>query len=133
VLNGGKAPAFSAASLAEGTAPALGAFKRTSPYLQQPIFNSYQCEHEMLRCAVQPTPGRRALQLRTARPSARATNMPAWQRQPGPPSAASASCCCSPTHGAAPHPPPRPPPLPPSPRPGTSSAWRTRTCRWRTR
>jgi glycine dehydrogenase len=49
VLNGGKAPAFTAASLAESTQPALGAFKRTSPYLQQPIFNSYQCEHEMLR------------------------------------------------------------------------------------
>ena len=27
----------------------LGAFKRETPYMQQPIFNLYQSEHEMLR------------------------------------------------------------------------------------
>ena len=28
---------------------ALGSFKRSSPFLQQPIFNLYHSEHEMLR------------------------------------------------------------------------------------
>lgn len=40
VLGGGKA-APSAESLAAAASPRLGAFKRTSTYMQQPIFNSY--------------------------------------------------------------------------------------------
>ncbi|WIA42495.1 hypothetical protein OEZ86_008483 [Tetradesmus obliquus] len=49
VLNGGKAAGFTAASLAPSVQPALGSFQRSSPFLQQQIFNSYHCEHEMLR------------------------------------------------------------------------------------
>lgn len=49
VLNGGKAPGFTAESLAPAVNPALGSFARSSPFMQQPIFNSYHCEHEMLR------------------------------------------------------------------------------------
>jgi glycine dehydrogenase len=49
VLNNGSAPGFSASSLAASVSPALGPFTRSSAFLQQPIFNSYQCEHEMLR------------------------------------------------------------------------------------
>lgn len=49
VLNGGKAPGFTAAGLAPGVQPALGQFARTSAFMTQPIFNSYQCEHDMLR------------------------------------------------------------------------------------
>ncbi len=41
---GVKAPASFGASSAN-----LGAFARTSPYLQHPVFNSYHTEHEMLR------------------------------------------------------------------------------------
>jgi hypothetical protein len=41
VLNGGKAAGFTAASLAPSVQPALGAFKRSSSFLQQQIFNSY--------------------------------------------------------------------------------------------
>lgn len=49
VLNGGKAAGFSAESLAESVESRLGNFKRNSKYLQQPIFNLYHSEHEMLR------------------------------------------------------------------------------------
>eukprot|EP00884_Botryococcus_braunii_P013742 jgi/Botrbrau1/22369/Bobra.0002s0046.1 len=49
VLNGGKAPAFSAESLAPSVAGGVGSFARTSTYLRQPIFNVYHSEHEMLR------------------------------------------------------------------------------------
>jgi glycine dehydrogenase len=49
VLNGGKAAGFSAESLAESATEQLGSFKRTSDFLQQPIFNVYHSEHEMLR------------------------------------------------------------------------------------
>ncbi|KAI8477420.1 MAG: glycine cleavage system, P protein [Monoraphidium minutum] len=52
VLNGGAAPGFTAASLAPGAAPAIAAgspFARTSKFMTQPIFNSYHCEHDMLR------------------------------------------------------------------------------------
>mmetsp|Transcript_15918 Transcript_15918/g.38750 ORF Transcript_15918/g.38750 Transcript_15918/m.38750 type:complete len:1038 (-) Transcript_15918:416-3529(-) len=49
-LNGGKAPAFSAESLAPSVKshndPALA---RTSAYLTHPVFNAYHSEHEMLR------------------------------------------------------------------------------------
>ncbi len=41
VLNGGKAPAFTAESLAGKVGSALGPFARTSTYMQQPIFNAY--------------------------------------------------------------------------------------------
>ena len=41
VLNGGKAAGFTAASLAPSVQPALGSFQRSSPFLQQQIFNSY--------------------------------------------------------------------------------------------
>jgi hypothetical protein len=41
VLNGGKAPGFSAESLAGGVSTALGSFARSSGFMQQPIFNSY--------------------------------------------------------------------------------------------
>jgi len=41
VLNGGKAPGFTAESLAPAVNPALGSFARSSPFMQQPIFNSY--------------------------------------------------------------------------------------------
>jgi glycine dehydrogenase len=41
VLNGGKAPGFSAESLAGGVTTALGSFERSSSFMQQPIFNSY--------------------------------------------------------------------------------------------
>eukprot|EP00879_Flechtneria_rotunda_P015478 GHRR01016186.1.p1 GENE.GHRR01016186.1~~GHRR01016186.1.p1 ORF type:complete len:867 (+),score=288.87 GHRR01016186.1:388-2601(+) len=49
VFNGGKAAPFTAASLAPSVQPHLAGFRRSSPFLQQPIFNSYHCEHEMLR------------------------------------------------------------------------------------
>ncbi|KAK9846586.1 hypothetical protein WJX81_007159 [Elliptochloris bilobata] len=49
LLNGGKDPGFSAASLAEEVGEPLGGFGRTSKFLQQPIFNLYHSEHEMLR------------------------------------------------------------------------------------
>jgi len=47
-LNGGKAAAFTAASLA----PSVGGeytLARKSSYLQHPVFNSYHSEHEMVR------------------------------------------------------------------------------------
>ena len=46
--NGARAP-FTAASLAPSVSPALGAFARSSPFMTQPIFNSYHNEHDMLR------------------------------------------------------------------------------------
>ncbi|KAJ9528359.1 hypothetical protein QJQ45_014338 [Haematococcus lacustris] len=49
ILNGGKPAPFTATSLAEGVAAGVGPFQRTSPFLQQPIFNSYHNEHDMLR------------------------------------------------------------------------------------
>lgn len=51
ILNGGKAAPFTAAQLAPGVQAGVGAFKRTSAFLQQPIFNSYHNEHDMLRWA----------------------------------------------------------------------------------
>jgi hypothetical protein len=41
VLNGGKAAGFTAESLAASASTALGSFKRSSAFMQQPIFNSY--------------------------------------------------------------------------------------------
>jgi glycine dehydrogenase len=41
VLNGGKGAGFTAESLAAGVDPALGSFKRSSPFMQQPVFNNY--------------------------------------------------------------------------------------------
>jgi glycine dehydrogenase len=49
VLAGNADPGFSAESLAPSVTPALGAFARTSPFLQHPVFNSYHSEHELLR------------------------------------------------------------------------------------
>lgn len=49
ILNNGSAPDFSAESLAPEVEEHLGSFKRTSKFLQQPIFNLYHSEHEMLR------------------------------------------------------------------------------------
>jgi glycine dehydrogenase len=49
VLNGGKAAGFSAESLANSVKEQFGDFRRTSDFLQQPIFNIYHSEHEMLR------------------------------------------------------------------------------------
>lgn len=41
VLAGGKAPGFTAESLAPQVAGGVGAFERTSPFLQHPVFNAY--------------------------------------------------------------------------------------------
>lgn len=49
VLNGGKAASFSAESLAASVEADVGAFKRTSTFMQHPVFNSYTSEHELLR------------------------------------------------------------------------------------
>ena len=49
ILNGGSQPAFSAESLAPKVPGGVGAFQRSSPFLQQPIFNEMHSEHEMLR------------------------------------------------------------------------------------
>jgi hypothetical protein len=49
ILAGGKAVGFTAESLAGDVAGGVGSFARTSPFLQQPIFNSYHNEHDMLR------------------------------------------------------------------------------------
>ena len=50
VLNHGKAPGFTAVSLAESTeSPLKGSLQRSSPFMTQSVFNSYHCEHEMLR------------------------------------------------------------------------------------
>lgn len=49
VLAGGSDPGFTSESLAPSVAPALGAFQRTSSFLEHPVFNSYHTEHELLR------------------------------------------------------------------------------------
>ncbi len=49
VLNCGREPPFSAASLAPAVEGGVGAFARSSTFLQQPIFNTYHNEHDMLR------------------------------------------------------------------------------------
>eukprot|EP01026_Neomeris_dumetosa_P003920 TRINITY_DN1104_c0_g1_i2.p1 TRINITY_DN1104_c0_g1~~TRINITY_DN1104_c0_g1_i2.p1 ORF type:complete len:1060 (-),score=183.43 TRINITY_DN1104_c0_g1_i2:273-2987(-) len=49
ILNGGSAPAFSVSTLAPEVENGVGPLKRTSAFLQQPIFNMYHSEHEMLR------------------------------------------------------------------------------------
>mmetsp|Transcript_39939 Transcript_39939/g.94889 ORF Transcript_39939/g.94889 Transcript_39939/m.94889 type:complete len:1033 (+) Transcript_39939:136-3234(+) len=49
VLALGKSVPFTADSLAEGVSSDFGSFSRTSKFLQQPIFNIYHSEHEMLR------------------------------------------------------------------------------------
>ncbi|KAG2495655.1 hypothetical protein HYH03_006255 [Edaphochlamys debaryana] len=49
VLNCGRDTPFSAKSLAPSVEAGVGAFKRTSTFLQQPIFNAYHNEHDMLR------------------------------------------------------------------------------------
>jgi hypothetical protein len=41
ILNGGKAAGFTAESLAPGVSAGVGAFARTSPFLQHPVFNAY--------------------------------------------------------------------------------------------
>lgn len=49
ILNGGKAAGFTAESLAPSVNTSLGSFARTTPFMQQPIFNSCHNEHDMLR------------------------------------------------------------------------------------
>lgn len=49
VLNGGSKAAFLAESLAPEVEGGVGAFARTSKFMEHPIFNSYHCEHDMLR------------------------------------------------------------------------------------
>lgn len=50
VLNCGRDTPFSAASLAPAVDGGVGAaFERSSSFLQQPIFNTYHNEHDMLR------------------------------------------------------------------------------------
>ena len=50
LFNGGTAPAFTAAGLAEDVDTDLpDGFRRTSTYLTHPVFNRYHSEHEMLR------------------------------------------------------------------------------------
>ncbi len=50
VFNGGVAPDFSAAGLADTVDTDLAQpFRRTTPYLTHPVFNAYHSEHEMLR------------------------------------------------------------------------------------
>lgn len=49
ILNGGKAPGFTAESLAPTVKAELGEFERTSTFLEHPVFNSYHSEHELLR------------------------------------------------------------------------------------
>ena len=49
VLAGGKAAGFTAEQLAPSVDSSLGSFARTSSFLQHPVFNSYHCEHELLR------------------------------------------------------------------------------------
>ena len=41
ILNGGKPAGFTAESLAPNVAAGVGAFARTSPFLQHPVFNAY--------------------------------------------------------------------------------------------
>ena len=49
VLNGGKAASFTAASLAPSVKAGVGAFSRSSKFLEDPVFNTYHDEHSMLR------------------------------------------------------------------------------------
>jgi glycine dehydrogenase len=49
ILAQGKSVPFTAASLAPQAGVVPAAFKRTSPFLQHPVFNSYHTEHEMVR------------------------------------------------------------------------------------
>ncbi|CAD7700824.1 unnamed protein product [Ostreobium quekettii] len=49
VLNGGVSPPFTSASLAPKVQPTLGPHARTTPYLEQHVFNAHHSEHEMLR------------------------------------------------------------------------------------
>mmetsp|Transcript_32983 Transcript_32983/g.72931 ORF Transcript_32983/g.72931 Transcript_32983/m.72931 type:complete len:1042 (+) Transcript_32983:156-3281(+) len=49
VLNCGKPVSFTASGLAPEVQAGVGAFARSSKFLQQPIFNSYHNEHDMLR------------------------------------------------------------------------------------
>jgi glycine dehydrogenase len=49
VLNKGKSAGFSAESLASKVEGGVGKLARSSDFLQQPIFNLYHSEHEMLR------------------------------------------------------------------------------------
>lgn len=50
IFNGGKPASVSVASLAPEVTPAAeGKLARTTPFMQQPVFNLYHTEHEMLR------------------------------------------------------------------------------------
>ncbi|KAK9836531.1 hypothetical protein WJX74_002469 [Apatococcus lobatus] len=49
VLNKGSQPDFSAESLASEVEGGVGNFKRSGSFMQQPVFNSFHSEHEMLR------------------------------------------------------------------------------------
>ena len=50
VLNGGNAASFTAVSLAPSVKAGVGAFSRSSKFLEDPVFNTYHDEHSMLRC-----------------------------------------------------------------------------------
>lgn len=54
ILSLGSSVPFTAESLASSVEAAVGPMARTSKFLQQPIFNLYHSEHEMLRYLVNP-------------------------------------------------------------------------------
>ena len=64
-LNGGKAAPFTAASLAPSAAAGVGAFARSSKFLEHPVFNSYHDEHSMLRWACSAGGGSQHAQVGT--------------------------------------------------------------------
>ena len=61
IFNLGASVPFTAESLAETVEAGVGKMARTSKYLQQPIFNGIQSEHEMLRYLVRNTTTRAPL------------------------------------------------------------------------
>jgi hypothetical protein len=76
ILNGGKAPAFSAESLAPSVPGGVGKLARTSPFLQHPIFNSYHTGERVAPASLLPFPTRC---FQPAAPVARATAL-RWPR-----------------------------------------------------
>lgn len=49
VLNGGKVAPFTAESLTPSVKAGVGAFARSTKFLEAPVFNMYHDEHSMLR------------------------------------------------------------------------------------